>query len=1160
MKKIICVLGMHRSGTSVITRGVVALGAYPGDHLIPPSEDNLKGFWEDLRIFKLNESILKSVGFNWFDYDHSVVDRFSKLLPTYQNLFMDEALSILNDLFNHSDCVVIKDPRFCILLPFWKTVFKKFRVDVRYICVFRNPLEVSKSMNIRDGIDIQNGLRLWQYYNLRLLCDVHDKLLFLNFDSFLKEVNVGISKIRDYCDLSENVENVEEFINEFISLNLKHHNSSKNELENKKNSNFQIVVFDKYLQWSKKAYVSFADINDFIESSRSDLFDALDRSLMTAKRNITFQVFIKIDGVFLEKSSLSWKVDVGYCDISLDICASSGAELRIDPGDMPCILKLDSLTAHSEEGTVSVKIIGDNSVFSNDAYYVYDTNDPQLQVLTDGAKVSSVRFCGYILPLGSRLASIPMCFINKKLSDTERKFRLIQTDQKSEIENKRKEIIELNQELVKARSEVDNLEQSIAEQNIKNAELDQIVTEQNIKNAELDQIVTEQNIKIKEFKQERIEQKEQTSTTVSQLTQRINELENTIKAMLSSSSWVITKPYRFFGRIFRVCWLLIRKLLINLHNRLKSNKVLRLPYNFFVSLKNDGIRPTVQKVKSKITSYIIMKQLFKKEKVIEKDLSDQCNINFDYNVKTSIITALYNTPENFLRAMMESVLNQTYSNWELCLVDASDKKHSCVQKIINSYARTDNRILYKKIKDNEGISDNTNIAVQMSSGEYLAFLDHDDTLTPDCIFEIVSLLNQNKDLDVIYSDQDKINEFGKVYEPFFKPDWSPDHFRGVMYVGHLLVVRKTIGEQVNWFNSSFDRIQDYEFLLRVSEITDKIGHIPKILYHWRAHSESIAQKSDAKGSISELQKVAVAKHLKRLGIAGMPDALSLPHRLQIFPLHNKDNPLVSIIIPTKNKADYLKRCIDSIIKTSVNTNYEILIMDNDSDEMDTLNLFKNYSKKYKQIKVVRFKGKFNFSKINNFGVSHANGDYIILLNNDTEIITDDWIKNLLFYAMQDDIGVVGALLVFPDDTVQHAGCVLGFRGTADHVMRGWPATNCDGYFGSLCCAREVSAVTGACLMISKKLYKKIDGLNVHFNSVYQDVDLCLKIRKLGFRIIYTPTVKIIHYESLSRGNDYDFIDRQLLIDCWRTTLTKDPYYNKNLSLLYGLGKVGYEVQ
>jgi O-antigen biosynthesis protein len=593
--------------------------------------------------------------------------------------------------------------------------------------------------------------------------------------------------------------------------------------------------------------------------------------------------------------------------------------------------------------------------------------------------------------------------------------------------------------------------------------------------------------------------------------------------------------------------------------KLISQINLRLCHIFFLSLKNNGFRGTVQKVRGKIASYIIMKRLSKKRKISDKELKAQCNICFDNNVKLSIITALYNTPEKFLREMIGSVLNQTYSNWELCLVDASDDNHSYVKTIVKNYTIEDKRIKYKKIQDNKGISDNTNIAVGMSCGEYLGFLDHDDTLTPDCLFEIVSLLNQNSSFDIIYTDQDKINEVSKAYEPFFKPDWSPDHFRGVMYVGHLLVVRKTIGEQVNWFNSSFDRIQDYEFLLRVSEITDKIGHIPKILYHWRAHSESIAQKSDAKGNISELQKVAVAKHLKRLGIAGMPVALSLPHRLQIFPLHNQENPLVSIIIPTKNKADCLKRCIDSIINKSVNTNYEILIMDNDSDEMDTLNLFKNYSKKYKQIKVVRFKEKFSFSKINNFGVSHANGDYIILLNNDTEIITDDWIKNLLFYAMQDDIGIVGALLVFPDDTVQHAGCVLGFRGTSDHVMRGWPATNCDGYFGSLCCAREVSAVTGACLMISKELYKQVDGLNIHYNSVYQDIDLCLKVRELGYRIIYTPTVKIKHYESVSRGNNYDFIDRQLLIDCWGATLTRDPYYNKNLSLYYGSNSVGYEV-
>ena len=729
--------------------------------------------------------------------------------------------------------------------------------------------------------------------------------------------------------------------------------------------------------------------------------------------------------------------------------------------------------------------------------------------------------------------------LNQQISTHKDKIRTLSKT----VDAKDNSIAKLNQQISTHKDKIRTLSKTVDAKDNSIAKLNQCMNEQEIKINDLITAITDRD------------------NSIFYLNKYLNEQRIIVNNMLNSSSWLITKPYRFLGRILRADWPAVKESTKGIYKHLESIRFLGLFLKFFVSLKHLGIKQSIQKVKNKIKLNKTIKQLSNKNKLTNKSLSEQRKVCFDYNVKVSIICALYNTPESFLREMIESVLEQTYSNWELCLVDASDKNHSQVKKITKKYAKIDKRIIYKKIRNNKGISGNNNIAIKMSQGEFLGFLDHDDTLTPDCIFEVVSLLNKNNELDVIYTDQDKIDESSRIYEPFFKPDWSPDYFRGVMYVGHFLVVRKTIGARVNWFDSSFDCIQDYEFLLRVSEITQQIGHIHKILYHWRAHSESIAQNTNAKGDIANLQKLAVTKHLKRLNLDGKVMTLPLAHRVQILPQEYRDNPLVSIIIPTKNRDDYLKRCIDSIIAKTDKTNYEILIMDNGSDEINTLNLFKKYSKQYKHIRIISFKQKFNFSKINNLGVEHANGTFVVFLNNDTEILTDNWIKNLLFYVRQDDVGIAGALLVHPDDTVQHAGCVLGFRGTVDHVMRGWPGTNCDGYFGSLCCAREVSAVTGACIMISKKKYEEVGGFNIHFGSVYQDIDLCLKVRKSGSRVVYTPTVKIKHYESVSRGNEYNFIDRQLLIDCWKKNLFNDPYYNRNFRLdNYGPGHYGYEVK
>jgi GT2 family glycosyltransferase/2-polyprenyl-3-methyl-5-hydroxy-6-metoxy-1,4-benzoquinol methylase len=525
-----------------------------------------------------------------------------------------------------------------------------------------------------------------------------------------------------------------------------------------------------------------------------------------------------------------------------------------------------------------------------------------------------------------------------------------------------------------------------------------------------------------------------------------------------------------------------------------------------------------------------------------------------YTPKISIITPVYNVNEKYLTECIESVLQQTYINWEFCLVDdASDKKF--IPEILKKYQAKDSRIKVKFNEKNLGISETTNAAINIATGEFIAFLDNDDLLTKNALFEIVALLNEHKDADVIYSDQDKITKTGKFCEPFYKPDWSPEYFRGVMYIGHLLTVRKSLAENVGLMDKTFDSIQDYEFMLRLSETTKKIYHIPKILYTWRKSEGSIASNADSKGNISEKQVKAVNSQLKRIGLQAIASPGPFPHRVVITPLPRSHFPLVSIIIPTKDKPELIERCLKSIYDLTSYPNFEVIVIDNNSTDEHAKSIINSFP-----CRKLFYNEPFNFSKINNLGATQANGEYLVFLNNDTRIQSKKWIEFLLYYAEQPDIAAVGPLLIFPNNKVQHAGVVLGFRGTADHIMRDYPS-DCDGYAGSLSCAREVSAVTAACMMVKKSVFLSVEGFNEHYSNIYQDVDLCLKFSIKGYRIIFNPRVIITHYECSTRDKKYyDLIDRNLLLDQWEEIIERgDKYYNCNFDVTkYGSGNTGYK--
>lgn len=537
----------------------------------------------------------------------------------------------------------------------------------------------------------------------------------------------------------------------------------------------------------------------------------------------------------------------------------------------------------------------------------------------------------------------------------------------------------------------------------------------------------------------------------------------------------------------------------------------------------------------------------------------QRNTVFDRDVTFSILVPLYNTPEKFLRQAIESVIAQTYPKWQLCLADGSDEAHASVGKICQEYADKDDRIMYQKLSENKGISGNTNACLAMARGNYIALFDHDDVLHPSVLYEYMKVICE-KDADYIYCDEATFHGNKTIDDMItlhFKPDYAPDNLCANNYICHFSAFKRTLLEGTELFRSEFDGSQDHDMILRLTAKAKCVAHVPKLLYYWRSHAGSVASDISAKSYAIEAAKGAVAAHLREEGWENF-EITSTKAFETIFRIKYeiKGNPRVSILIPNKDHLDDLKRCIASIVEKSSYDNYEIIVIENNSTT-DEIFAYYEELKKNPDIRVVTYEGDFNYSAINNFGERYATGEYILLLNNDTQVITLDWIEELLMYAQREDVGAVGAKLYYEDKTIQHAGVVLGLGAhrTAGHTHYRVSSNNL-GYMGRLCYAQDVMAVTGACLMMRKSLFEELGGLDEGFAVSLNDVDLCIRAWKSGHVNVFTPFAELYHFESVSRGLDdkgekAKRYDRESAVfrEKWKDLLEKgDPYYNPNFSL------------
>jgi GT2 family glycosyltransferase/2-polyprenyl-3-methyl-5-hydroxy-6-metoxy-1,4-benzoquinol methylase len=852
---------------------------------------------------------------------------------------------------------------------------------------------------------------------------------------------------------------------------------------------------------------------DYYESNKKTLniINNLNYNLENESHN--FKIYIDYGYGFSEKdiAIIENKTESEEIDISFKI-PENAINIRFDPVEGKiCIIK--NLEIFADYNKIKDFVTNGISIYNG---IMFDSLDPQV-LIRNVQDVKKINIYGQFVEVSDYDVQI----YKEKIKETNEKINNLNDT----LNNKIIYLEEQRGKIDEQRSTIDEQRSTIEKQS---NEMEQQNSEFKNKLAKLENELN----KFKTHYFAAINQREELKKQVALYQAQYNNINNAF-------FWKITKPLRVISDF-------VQKIL-------NSNRHTKLLVKGLRSLRNNGFYITKQKTDNELKIMKTANKIAEKFSITNEERKLQENTNFNRNIKFSILVPLYNTPLNFLDEMIDSVIKQTYQNWELCMADGSDNEHSYVRKYCQKIIKKDNRIKYEKLEKNLGISENTNACIKMSTGDYVGLFDHDDLLHPSVLFEVMKAIC-DKDADFIYTDENTFNKTpNDAYCPNFKPDFSPDTLRSYNYICHFTIFKKDLLNIVGNFRPEFDGSQDYDMILRLTEKAKHIVHIPKILYCWRAHKNSVASDINAKPYAITAAKKALDEHIKRIGLKGKSIDSKVLSTYKIEYEINK-KPLISIIIPNKDHVSDLKQCLDSIIQNSTYKNYEIIIVENNSSEKETFEYYKSLET-FKNIKIVKWSGKFNYSAINNFGFSYTKGEYLILLNNDIKIITPKWIEEMLMFAQRKDVGAVGCMLYYNDDTIQHAGVILGLGGVAGHSHKNYRRGNL-GYMYRLTIAQNLNAVTAACMMMSRKVFKEVKGFDESFEVAFNDVDLCMRIRQAGYLIVFTPYAEAYHFESKSRGYEDTYEKKKRFEgevlkfrEKWKEELEAgDPYYNPNLTL------------
>lgn len=1060
-KRLFIVLGMHRSGTSAITRALPVLGVELGDRLMPSAEgNNDKGFWEDIDLNELNIEMLKLLSSDWSYLTTVTPDHVARLRQ--QGYFL-RAVELMRKKTGSVAYLGLKDPRVAKLMPFWREVFAHCQLDVSYIVALRHPLSVARSLDKRDGMISEQSYLLWLGHVLSGLVNTEGRpCVVVDYDRLMQDSNGEIARVARVLDLQIDQAALQSYQREFLDQALRHSVYAADDL----------LIDHSCPRLVHEVYAALLDV-------------ACDRQ-------------------HLQDPALQQKIQVWAAQYQL-----------LEPSLRLADKLLDQKTAAVLQGW-------EHQARLHAAQASYDEQVVAQQQAIGERDARLVALEGAVGERDARLAGL--------------------------------------EELIKLReAQVSQLEQAVADGERQIVHARELVAQQLARAAALANAST-----AFAMQQERAEQAEQhVQSQREQLTQR----EALIAELRASTSWRLTGPLRFVAtqayRTRRAVSLIGPALRVGGGASGTARRALRLYRNEGWSGIKRGLRiaasagqvvPTPGSDSFHRNDYTEWVRRYDNLDMPRRQRLLQRIAAFSQQPLISVLMPVYNTPTVYLEQAIASVRAQLYGNWELCIADDASTAPE-VRQLLQAAAAADARIKVVHRERNGHISAASNSALELASGSFVALLDHDDLLAPLALYRIVEAINAHPDALLIYSDEDKIDVAGHRYEPYFKSDFNYELLLAQNMISHLGVYRTSLLRELGGFRVGYEGAQDYDLALRVVEraAPAQIVHVPYVLYHWRAIAGSTALDEGEKDYAAEAGRKAVAEHLARRGLTAevlpAPEGPSLNRVRFACP---SPQPLVSIIIPTRDRADLLGMCLDSLIERTSYQNYEVIIVDNGSTEQATADLFARLPKD--RFRILRDESPFSFSALNNHAAREARGTLLCLMNNDIEILTPDWLEEMVSFASQPEIGCVGARLWYPDGRLQHGGVIIGLGGVAGHAHKYFPKGD-PGYFRRAVLHQSLSAVTAACLLLRREIYEQVDGLDVGLAVAFNDIDFCLRVREAGYRNVWTPYAEMVHHESASRGLEDSpakqarfAAEVQFVQARWGRSLREDPAYSVNLTL------------
>lgn len=1158
-KQLIVVLGMHRSGTSAITRGLKVLGVELGDQLIAAVEgDNSKGYWEDADINKLNKEMLYSIGSAWHNLtpiDHVDVETLRE-----KGYFL-KAVKLLHDKLKNNDLFGFKDPRVAKLLPFWTSVFSYSKIDVSYVLAIRHPISVIRSLEMRGEPNKEKSYLLWLDHVIASLFNTESaRRIIVDYDHVMLDPDREIGRIADKFNLNIDHKELDNYRSQFLDSNLQHSKYEPNEA----------------------------------------LLDPLCPALVG-------EIYLKLQEVILAKND-----PLG--DNFQSLITQWGNEFR---RLKPALWLIDKLDTQRNQNEHSISVKDAQIAETNNHIAERDKSINQLhnELVARDANVN--RLQSEVAERDTNVHKLNLVVAEQIETENQRneEIEILNLD----VSKKDAQVTELTNSVDGYVQEIESLKLDVSKKDTHVTELTNIVDGHVQEIETLNQKVAKKDKQLFELNNHAQELDKHAAT----LDQIITELKSQLLAVHNSTSWRLTSPVRLLKDVslyfstdrattgkkpvkFNSTWYLEQNPDVEnsgidplqhylQHGKAEGRKP--LPDSFLLRNKNrwqifksvypsiveesGGTLSTLKKARSvhkREGLQGVRKRILDTHKGTFTNASDRVDYQewirrYDtlddesrssmqrklathaYQPLISVVMPVYNANPEWLAKAIESVRSQIYPNWELCIADDASTNKT-IRTLLQKYSDIDSRIKVVFREKNGHISATSNSAISIVEGDWIALLDHDDLLSEHALFWVADCINSNPSAQMIYSDEDKIDEGGTRSSPYFKCNWNIDLFYSQNMFSHLGVYKTELINAVDGFRIGLEGSQDHDLALRCIEKIDHkhIHHVPKVLYHWRIHEESTARSLDVKPYAAIAGEKALNEHFQRMGVKATTESIGYGYRTK-YALPEA-LPLVSLLIPTRNGLELLKQCVDSILSKTSYSNFEIIIIDNGSDDTDTLNYLKLVTDN-PSVRVIRDERPFNYSALNNSAVKHSRGEIIGLINNDIEVISPGWLNEMVSLALQPNAGAIGARLLYPDDTLQHAGVTLGMGGVAGHPHCHLPKTH-HGYFCRASLAQSFSAVTAACLIIRKDIYTEVEGLNeADLCVAFNDVDFCLRVREVGYRNIWTPFAELYHHESATRGSEdtpekkarfaqeIDYMQKQ-----WGDLLLNDPAYSPNLTLEY----------